>query len=315
MAKKRIQPKSPMQKYTLKDFQREFPNDGACLEWLKAYRWPDGITCENCGKVTKHHLMSTRRSFSCQVCGNHVHPTAGTIYHKSPTSLTTWFYAIYLMAQTRGGISAKQIQRETGVTYKTAWRMCHLIRQQLEDGNDPMSGKIETDESYFGGKMRGGKRGRGSENKTPVLGIVKRGGKIKTAVIPNAQAQTLIPLVTAAVEAGSTIFTDELPSYNSLGKLGYTHEQIPHALKIYAIGQIHTNTIEGFWGNTKGGIKGVYHHVSPKYLQNYLNEYGFRYSHRMDVTPMFKTFLSRTGVLASNQVGDSPSEEPSQTLP
>ncbi len=292
---KRIQPKSPMQKYTLKDFQREFPDDAACLVWLKAYRWPEGIFCKDCGKITKHHLMTTRRSFSCQECGNHVHPTAGTIYHKSPTSLTTWFYTIYLMAQTRGGISAKQIQRETGVTYKTAWRMCQLIRSRLGEGQDPMGGSVEADESYFGGKMKGGKRGRGSENKTPVLGIVKRGGKVKTFKVENVQAKTLMPLVTESVETGSTVYTDELPSYNSLKGLGYEHKQIPHAMKVYVIGDIHTNTIDGFWGNTKNGIKGVYHQVSPKYLQNYLNEYGFRYSHRNDVRPMFRTFLGRTG--------------------
>ncbi len=293
MLKQRKQVKSPMQKYSLKDFQREFPNDAACLEWLKNYRWPEGIFCKNCGKITKHHLMTTRRSFSCQECGNHVHPTADTIYHKSPTSLTTWFYTIYLMAQTRGGISAKQIQRETGVTYKTAWRMCQLIRSRLNENKDPMGGSVEADESYFGGKMKGGKRGRGSENKTPVFGMVKRGGEIKTAVVPNAQAKTLIPLVTESVEIGATIYTDELSSYNSLTNLGYEHKQIPHALKIYAIGDIHTNTIDGFWGNTKNGIKGVYHHVSPEYLQNYMNEYGFRYNHRMDVQPMFIAFLNQ----------------------
>lgn len=304
MPKQRKQIKSPMKTYTLKDFQREFPGDAACLEWLKNYRWPDGITCKNCGKVTKHHLMTTRRSFSCQECGNHVHPTADTIYHKSPTSLTVWFYAIYLMAQTRGGISAKQIQRETGVTYKTAWRMCQLIRQQLNEDRDPMGGSVEADESYFGGKQKGGKRGRGSENKTPVLGIVKRGGEIKTFKVENVQKATLLPLVVQTVEPGTTIYTDELTSYNGLAKLGYEHKQITHSLKVYVMGDIHTNTIDGFWGNTKNGISGVYHHVSAKYLENYLNEYGFRYNHRNDFRPMFRSFLSRTGRLTSTRLDD-----------
>ncbi len=121
-----------MQKYTIKDFLADFPTDEACLEWLAHYRWPNGIFCKNCGAITKHHLMTTRRSYSCQECGHHVHPTADTIFHKSTTPLTLWFYAIYLMARTRGEISAKQVERELGVTYKTAWRMCKLIRERFD---------------------------------------------------------------------------------------------------------------------------------------------------------------------------------------
>lgn len=141
-----------MQKYTIKHFKKDFPNDAACLEWLKNYRWPNGIFCEPCGKVTKHHLIESRKSYSCQECGHHVHPTAGTIFHKSSTPLTSWFHAIFLMASTRCGISAKQVEREVGVTYKTAWRMCKLIRERLCDkGGDPFSsdkGDVEVDETH-----------------------------------------------------------------------------------------------------------------------------------------------------------------------
>lgn len=296
MAKKRKKIKSPMKRYTIKDFQQDFPDDAACLEWLKDYRWPNGITCKNCEKVTKHHLMKSRKSFSCQECGNHVHPTAGTIFHKSRTPLTLWFYTTYLMAQTRGGIAAKQIERETGVTYKTAWRMCKLIRQQLNEKHDPFSGETEVDESYFGGKMKGGKRGRGSENKTAVVGTVERKrGKLTARVVPNVKRATVEPIVKETIAEGSTVYTDEFNIYDKLHKSGYKHFRIPHGLKIYAVGDIHTNTIEGFWSLTKNGIKGVYHAVSPKYLQYYVNEYAFRYSHRNDVTPMFRTFLSRIG--------------------
>src|SRR5258706_15571258 len=154
--------KPKMLPFTLKAFEKQFPDDATCLEWLRNYLYPDGIHCNACEAVTKHHRVKSRPSYSCDHCGHHVHPTAGTIFHKSPTPLTVWFYAIYLMASTRGGISAKQIERETGVTYKTAWRICHLIRQRLNEGIDPMTGEIEADESYFGGKMKGGKRGRGS---------------------------------------------------------------------------------------------------------------------------------------------------------
>ncbi|MBN1680749.1 MAG: transposase [Anaerolineae bacterium] len=120
-----------MQRYTVRDFQNDFPDDEVCIEWLKNHRWPNGIHCEQCDKVTKHYYIASRKSYSCQECGHHVHPTAGTIFHKSRTPLSLWFYAIYLMALTRGRVSAKQIERELGVTYKTAWRMAKLIREAL----------------------------------------------------------------------------------------------------------------------------------------------------------------------------------------
>ncbi len=164
-----------MERYTLKQFMLEFPDDAVCLAWLKNYRWADGIYCEKCGRVTKHHLVLSRRSFSCQECGHHVHPTANTIFHKSSTSLTQWFYAVFLMASTRCGISAKQVERELGVTYKTAWRMCKLIRDRLADDSDPFkgdNGDVEANETYVGGKTLGGKRGRDAEKKTAEFSVV-----------------------------------------------------------------------------------------------------------------------------------------------
>src|SRR5580700_5920580 len=177
--------KPNMLPYTMKDFQKQFPDDATCLEWLRNYLYPDGIFCEACNAITKHHRIKSRPSYSCDHCGHHVHPTADTIFHKSPTPLTTWFYAIYLMAQTRCGISAKQIQRETGVTYKTAWRMFKQIRSMLED-DKPIGGSgrgVETDEAYFGGyrKSGGGRRLRGDKGetyKTAVVGMVERKGRI-----------------------------------------------------------------------------------------------------------------------------------------
>ena len=293
MPKKRKQKKSPMKKYTLKQLRKDFPNEEACVKFLKKRRWPNGIHCKECDKVTPHYLITKRKCYGCQYCGTQVYPTAGTIFHKSSTPLTIWFEVAFRMSQTRMGISAKQIEREIGVTYKTAWRMCKLIRQQLDEDKDPFGGKVEADESYFGGKKKGGKRGRGSENKTAVMGIVERGGKIHTEIIPDAKKSTLQPIVEENVEKGATVYTDEWVSYNGLTEAGYNHAKILHSHEIYVMGEIHTNTIEGFWGNTKPGITGVYRHVSPKYLQSYLNEYAFRYNHRNDVTPMFLSFLSQ----------------------
>lgn len=160
-----------MEKYTLKNMQRDFPDDKACLDWLLNYRYPNGISCKNCGVVNaKHYFIVSRKSYSCQECGHHVHPTAGTIFHKSSTPLTVWFYAIYLMIQTRTGISAKQLERELGVTYKTAWRMFTLIRSRLNESGDAFGsdgGDVEIDETYVGGILKG-KRGRGAAGKTPV---------------------------------------------------------------------------------------------------------------------------------------------------
>jgi len=204
-----------MERYTITDFNKDFPNDDACLEWLKNHIYPNGIFCEKCNKITKHHRIISRHSYSCDICGHHVHPTAGTIFEKSTTSLKLWFHAIYLMSSTRCGISAKQIERETGVTYKTAWRMFKQIRIMLEEDHNNMSGHVEADETYIGGK-RHGKRGRGAEGKTPVAGIAQRNGKIIATAIPNVKAETLLPMIKESVLPNAVIYTDELPSYNKL---------------------------------------------------------------------------------------------------
>lgn len=288
-----------MTRYTFKDFEKQFPTDDACLEWLKNYLYPDGIFCDTCRKVTTHHKVKSRKSYSCQFCGHHVHPTANTIYHKSSTSLRTWFHAIYLMASTRCGISAKQLERETGVTYKTAWRMFKQIRKMLEENHEPLSGRVEVDETYIGGYRRGGKKGRAaSEHKTIVAGAVERQGHVIARVIPDIFTRTLEPFVQERVMPSSIVYTDEHTSYRNLNSLGYDHRRIHHTQKIYVIGDRHTNSIEGFWSLLKNGIRGVNHSVSAKYLQTYVNEYAFRYNRRFDTTPMFESFLTRVRKLS-----------------
>lgn len=285
--------KNSMMKFTLKDFQQMFPNDDACLEYLRSEWFPEVIVCEGCKREAKFYRITTRKVYGCEHCGFQFSPAAGTIFHKSPTPLTVWFYVIYLMAQTRGGISAKQIQRETGVTYKTAWRMCKQVRGMLFEDYGKFSGEVEVDESYFGGKMRGGTRGRGSENKTAVFGMVQRGGKLEVRKVKNVRRNTIMPIVDANIEKGTQVYSDEFKVYDALPVMGYKHDSVPHAEKVYVLGNAHTNTIEGFWSQCKNGIRGVYHAVSADYLQSYLDEYAFRYNHRDDTTPMFLTFLSR----------------------
>jgi transposase len=286
-----INNQSKAHRYTVKDFRKQFPNDDVCLEWLKNYLYPDGITCIKCEKVTPHYKVKGRKSYSCQFCGHHVHPTADTIYHKSSTPLTDWFYAIYLMASTRCGISAKQLERELGVTYKTAWRMFHQIRSMLTE-DKKLSGTVEADETWVGGKGRGLGSGNKS-NKTTVAGVVERKGSVRAKVIEHANAQNVMPFVKGSVEEGSTIYTDEWKTYKNLSAHGYRHDYVTHSTKMWVIGDIHTNTIEGFWSLMKGGIRGVYKHVDKKYLQNYVNEYSFRYNRRFVPSPMFTAFLQQ----------------------
>jgi transposase-like protein len=217
---------------------------------------------------------------------------AETIFHKSATPLKLWFEAIFEMSTTKTGYSAKCLQRSTGVTYKTAWRMFKQIRSMLGENTGKFSGKVEADETYIGG-ARTGKRGRGASGKTIVAGVVERQASVSASVVPDVKANTLIPMIQDKVTPNSTIFTDEMPSYNRLNRIGFNHQTIHHAQRIYVKGDIHTNTIDGFWSLVKRGISGTYHHVSPDYLQSYVNEYSFRYNHRKDEKPMFQSFLNQ----------------------
>lgn len=312
-----------MKRYTIKDFNRDFPNDAACLAWLKMYLYPEGIICKNpkCPRYqqfTQHYRVITRRSYSCAYCGHHVHPTAGTVFHKSSTSLKSWFYAVFLMAQTRCGISAKQLQRELGVTYKTAWRMFRQIRSLLTD-KEPASlgGEVEADETYIGGRRRGRRGKPGVDEKMkPVMGVVERKGRVVASVVRTTTAANLLPVIKEHVLPDSIIYTDELLSYGTLSRHGYQHRRIPHSQRVYVMGNVHTNTIEGFWSLVKRGLSGVYHSVSAKHLQSYLDEYSFRYNHRNDYYPMFTTFLAQ---VALHRVGGlppagRPSEGPEDSL-
>jgi len=197
------------------------------------------------------------------------------------------------MSNTKTGISAKQLQRELGVTYKTAWRMFNQIRKLMSENVNPLTGQVEVDETYIGGKSKG-KRGRGALGKSVVLGMVERNGNAVARVVPDVKARTLLPMIEARVarEGKTVVFTDELPSYNNVERLGYAHEIVRHAAKQYVAGNAHVNTVEALWSTIKRGIDGVNHHVSPLYLQSYLDAYVYRYDHRKDETPMFLSLLA-----------------------
>lgn len=282
-----------MDKYTTKDFDRDFPSEEACLEWLFKARWPKGYFCQKCMAITPHYLITGRPCFSCEHCGSQVYPMVGTIFERSSTPLRLWFKAIAYMAVTRCGISSRQLSRDLGVSVKTGWRMFTQIRKILKDDTGILMGKVEVDETYIGG-VKKGKRGRGSENKTVVFGMVERGGRARAKIVPDVKARTLVPEIQANVVPDATVYSDDLMSYNRLGQLGYDHKSVEHSKHVYVTGDdIHTNSVEGFWGQLKRSIDGTYHHVDAKYLQGYVDEYAFRYSHRKDEKPMFKTMLEQ----------------------
>jgi transposase-like protein len=300
------------------EFMRDFPDDATCLNWLWRTRYSaDGLhaLCPKCEIETPFKRYGTtqqRQSWTCTMCGHHLHPTAGTIFHKSSTSLHLWFYAMYLMTSTRCGISAKQLERELGVTYKTAWRMFHLIRNSLmEQTDESMSGDVEMDETYVGGKPRGREiramsragpgpmqagQAAGRAKKTTVFGMVQRGGKVSAHVVPTQFQDAAFEQIEARVLPEASIYTDEAAAYTPLESKGYQHRRIHHAAKVYVVGDVHTNTIEGFWSLVKRGIGGTHHAVSAKYLQGYLNEYVWRYNHRDDGQAQFLSLLLRAAL-------------------
>lgn len=289
--------------YSLMEFEREFPDDATCLEYLVQQIYPNGIFCTNpkcphAGEVTKHHREKKRPSYSCQFCGHRVHPMAGTIFADSATSLRLWFYAIYLMTSTRCGISAKQLERELGVTYKTAWRMFNKIRSLMGQDGERWGGTVEMDEAYIGPRRpRRGRPGK-DEPKSAIFGMAQRKGeqrhgKIAARVVPSVQATTVVPIIWEKVLPKSVVYTDEYGIYNLLGDFDYRHSRIHHSQRVYVMGDVHTNTVEGFWAMVKNGISGVHHGVSRRWLQSYLDEYAFRYNSRGQ--EMFTALLSRIG--------------------
>jgi transposase len=299
-------------RYTFQQFDKDFPTDDACLESIKEQRFPQGITeCRKCLKSRKHYRVHGRTAYACETCGNHIYPLAGTIFEKSSTSLRIWFHAMYLIGSTRCGISAKQIQRETGVTYKTAWRMFNqirkLMREELKLGGAGTPG-VEIDEMYHGGRRKNesGRKLRGDnmQTKTMVHGIVERKGRIVARVGESFTMLATGTLVKEYVLPETTIFSDEAIAYKALPRMagmGYRHHRVNHSQKVYVSGEVHTNTIEGFWSLVKRGIGGVYHSVSAKYLQSYLDEYSFRYNRRDSGNLVFSSILERVGEMASHK--------------
>ena len=265
---------------TLRQFQDQFPTEEICLDHLMRTRFGIQHDCGSCGREAKFYRVKARRSYACEWCGYQVFPTSGTPFDRTRTPLRDWFYVMFLFTTTRNGVAAKRVERELGVTYKTAWRMCHQIRayMALLDGNGPLGGPgkhVEIDETFIGGFRA---------PKTVVMGISERGGDVMTHVVPNQRKATLTPIIDANVIPGGAVHTDELRSYLGLHQRGHRHMTVNHRAHEYVGFQgASTNGIEGFWSQLKRGINGTHIHVSPKHLPNYLGE--FEYRHNMRAVP------------------------------
>jgi transposase-like protein len=284
---------------TVTEFFTQFPDDDTCLAHLFRVRFGDSPECPKCGQVGLFHKLSKMPAYTCN-CGHHIHPMQGTPFENSRTPLQKWFYAMYLFTTTRNGVAAKELQRQLGVTYKTAWRIGHKIREYMAkvDGDWPLGGHVEIDETVVGGKKRNHGKGQGRDNKTIVFGMVERGGDVLTGVIPNVKEDTVEPIIRSTVNPGSTISTDAHRSYIDL-KHGYDHGSVNHGAGEYARGIRHTNTIEGFWAMLKRSIRGTHIHVSRKHLNSYLGELEFRFNLRQRPELMFSRLMNGFSVNAS----------------
>ena len=284
---------------TFYEFQKQFPDDEACLAHIMKTRYGGTeLDCPKCGVFSKFYRLSRERAYECQHCRYQLHPTANTFMHRTHLPLHKWFFALFLFSTSRHGVAAKELERQLGVSYPTAWRMARLVREHMArvDGETPLGGpdggNVEADETYVGGRTTGGKRGRGAPNKTVVFGMLEHGGDVMATVVPNVRMKTLQPVIEENVVAGSTVHTDELKSYNGLSKAGFDHETVNHSAGEYVDGDCHVNGIEGFWARLKLSIRGTHVHVSRTHLQKYVKEFEYRYNRRKRPEQMFDDLVA-----------------------
>lgn len=276
---------------TIQDFFKRFPTDEACLDHLMKLRFGTDFGCPKCGEIGKFRKLAKHPAYTCN-CGHHIHPMEGTIFKDTHTPLAKWFYAMYLFTTTRHGVPAKELQRQLGVSYPTAFRMAHLIRDYMAkiDGDDALQGHVEADETYIGGVKHGVSGDK--TNKSVVFGMVERGGNVMTKVLPHGAPWNLEGIIRANVVERSTISTDEWSGYKNLGKFSFKHGAVNHSIDQWVDGIHHTNSIEGYWSLLKRSIRGTHVHVSRKYLAKYLGEFEFRYNMRKTPWLMFDRLLS-----------------------
>lgn len=274
---------------------KRFTNKDAARKHLEAVRWPDGAVCPHCGCVGNSSRIKGKSArpglWFCGDCRKQFTVTVGTLFERSKVPLNKWVLAVHLMASSKKGISAHQIHRMLGVTYKTAWFMCHRIREAMRPGADfgPLGGEgktVEADETFVGGKLRNMHRKKrasvpvgGAYGKETVFSLVERGGRVKSVHTPSVSAATLRPILFAQVDRKSFLMTDDAGQYRHMNR-DFKHTAVNHSAGEYVRGDAHTNTVEGYFSVLKRGVTGTYHHVSQKHLKRYLAEFDFRYNER-----------------------------------
>jgi transposase-like protein len=270
---------------TLRQFQEQFPTEEICLDHLFQVRFGNDFSCPGCDRPAKFTRVKARRSYQCQWCAHQVYPTAGTPFDRTRTPLRDWFFVMFQFCASRNGVAAKEVERQLGVTYKTAWRMCHQIREYMGevDGPDFMGGAgsvVEIDETIVGGSVSG--KGNGyMGNKAVVVGMKERGGKLAMRVVESRTRKPMEAHIHASIMPGTTISSDEFGSYRFLGEQGYRHITVSHKSGAH-VGKFGatTNSIEGVWAALKRSINGTHIHVSSKHLPKYLAEHEYRHNMR-----------------------------------
>lgn len=284
---------------TLLEATRYFADPDVCVSFVASLRWPEGPICPRC-EGTEHSYLTTRQLWKCKNCKKQFSVKVGTIFEDSPIPLDKWLISIWIIANSKNGVSSHELGRSIGITQKSAWFVLHRVRLAMQTGSfSKFSGEIEVDETFIGGLARNMHQdvkrrkitGTGGKDKTAVIGFKERGGEVRANVVPDRKRNTLQRHVRDHVESGSSVYTDALNSYVGLAS-DYAHAVIDHAER-YVDGQVHTNGIENFWSLLKRGIRGTYVQVAPFHLFRYLDERVFTYNAR-DL-PDFDRFLAVLG--------------------
>jgi transposase-like protein len=258
----------------------QYGTEEKCREYLEDLRWPQGVECPRCQERSISRIQK-RAQYECNSCRYQFSVTAGTLFHDSHLPLWKWFLAVYLIGESKKGISAKQLQRVIGVSYKTAWYLCHRIRASMEDDAPvPLRGVVEVDETWLGGKSRDTGQGPWA-NKTMVLGAVERGGRVRLRIEERRDRKTLQGFVEDTVhDDAEAIYTDANPAYGDMSDHNTRHRVVDHRREEWVRADVHTNTVEGVWSLLKRSVIGSYHQLSVKHLPAYLDEIAFRFNNR-----------------------------------